>query len=153
MIDLALYQPEIPGNAGTLIRLSACLGTRLHIIEPASFRLDDAALRRSQLDYAERAVILRHDSFADFRAWQTSSARRLILATTRATVRHIDFAYRADDVLLFGRESAGVPDSVHELADGRVRIAMADGARSINLAVSGGMLLGEALRQTGGFPA
>lgn len=152
MPDLALYQPDIPQNTGTLLRLAACLGIDLHFIEPAGFPLSDAALKRAGMDYLERASLQRHNTFETFDAWRREEGRRLILLTTKAEKAYVDFSFRASDILLLGRESSGVPQSVHDLADDRLTIPMAEGLRSINVAVSAGMVLGEALRQTGGFP-
>jgi len=146
---VALYQPDIPQNAGAIIRLCACLDVPLDVIEPAGFVFTTRELRRAALDYAPLADVVRHVSWEAFLARRTG---RLVLLTTRASDRHLDFAFAADDVLLFGRESAGVPDSVHAAADARLRIPLAPRARSLNLAVAAGMVLGEALRQTGGFP-
>ncbi len=152
MIDLALYQPDIAQNTGTLIRLSACLGTTLHVIGPAGFDLSDRNLKRAGMDYLELAAVVRHDGWTAFVEWLEASERRLVLATTRATTSFVDHAFADGDVILMGRESAGVPDAVHARADVRLRIPMRPGLRSINLAVSAAMLLSEALRQTGGFP-
>lgn len=149
---LALYQPDIAGNTGTLIRLSACLGTRLHIIDPAGFRHDDKALRRAGMDYAALATVQRHDDFAAFAAKAEAKKRRIVLATTKAETSHTDFAFSAGDLLLLGRESSGVPDNVHERADARITIPMLKEARSINQAVCGAIILGEALRQLSAFP-
>ncbi|GGD28211.1 tRNA (cytidine(34)-2'-O)-methyltransferase [Aureimonas glaciei] len=146
---IALYQPDIAGNTGTILRLSACLGLDLAIIEPAGFDMSDRALKRAGMDYVEMARLTRHLSFAAFEAWRAAAGRRLVLFTTAAATGYTDFAYRPDDVLLFGRESAGVPPHVHAAADARVTIAMVAGARSLNLAVAAGMAAGEALRQVG----
>ncbi|MGV0760671.1 tRNA (cytidine(34)-2'-O)-methyltransferase [Tistrella mobilis] len=152
---LALYEPDIPGNAGTCIRLCACLGIGIDIIEPCGFILSDARMKRAGMDYALRATIRRHADWAGFVAARSAEAPegRLVLATTRGAVPHTDFAFRPDDVLLMGSETAGVPDAVHDAVDARVRIAMVPGMRSLNVAVAASMILGEALRQTGGFPA
>jgi tRNA (cytidine/uridine-2'-O-)-methyltransferase len=150
---IALYQPDIAGNTGTILRLAACLGLEVAIIEPAGFDMSDRALKRAGMDYVEMASLTRHLSFAAFEAWRATAGRRLVLFTTAATTVYTDFAYRADDVLLFGRESAGVPESVHAAADARVTIAMVGGARSLNLAVVAGMAAGEALRQVRAAPA
>lgn len=152
MIDLALYQPDIAQNTGTLIRLAACLGTTLHVIGPAGFDMSDRNLKRAGMDYIELATVVRHVGWADFEAYATGAGRRLVLATTRGSVPYADFAFRDGDIVLMGRESAGVPDMVHERADGRIVIPMRPEARSINMALSAGMILGEALRQTGNFP-
>lgn len=148
---LALYEPDIAQNAGTLARLCACLDLSLHIIEPAGFPAGDAGFRRAGMDYLDRAAIRRHIAFAAFEDWRRAEGRRLVLATTKGAVSYADFAFRANDVLLLGRESAGVPEAVHALADARVLIPMVDGARSLNVAVAGAMIAGEAIRQTGGF--
>lgn len=149
---VALFQPDIAPNAGTLARMSACLGVELHIIEPAGFPVGDAGFRRAGMDYLDRAVIRRHASFAAFDAWRTGEGRRLVLCTTRAATAYTAFDFRESDILLLGRESAGVPESVHERADARIIIPLRTVSRSLNVAVAGAMILGEALRQTGGFP-
>ena len=149
---LALYQPDIAGNTGTLIRLSACLGTRLHIIDPAGFRHDDKALRRAGMDYAALATVTRHDDFAAFTTMAKAENRRIVLLTTKAERSHMDFAFAAGDLLLLGRESSGVPDAVHERADARIAIPMLKETRSINQAVCGAIVLAEALRQLSAFP-
>ncbi|MBH0236668.1 tRNA (cytidine(34)-2'-O)-methyltransferase [Methylobrevis albus] len=153
MIALALYQPDIPQNAGTLLRLGACLGVPVHVIEPAGFDLSDRALRRSGLDYLTHADLVRHLDWATFTSWIAADGRRLVLATTRAGLAHVEARFAPGDVLLLGRESAGVPDAVHAAAALAVTIPMRPGMRSLNVAVAGAMILGEALRQTGGFPA
>lgn len=150
-LALALYEPDIAQNAGTLARASACLGAALHIVEPAGFPVGDAGFRRAGMDYLDRAVIVRHASFAAFEAWRRAEGRRLVLGTTRGAVAYTRFAFAPNDVLLLGRESAGVPEAVHRTADARIVIPLTDGARSLNVAVAGAMILGEALRQTGGF--
>lgn len=152
MIDLALYQPDIAQNTGTLIRLAACLGTTLHVIGPAGFDMADRNLKRAGMDYIELAIVVRHVGWTDFEAFVTTAGRRLVLATTKGSVPYAGFAFRNDDIVLMGRESAGVPEAVHERADGRIVIPMRPDTRSINMAVSAGMILGEALRQTGSFP-
>lgn len=149
---LALYQPDIPQNTGTILRLAACLGVPVEVIGPTGFDMTDKALRRAGLDYLGHVAITRHASFPAFDEWRRQSGGpRLVLATTHGAVAHIDFTFHASDVLMLGRESAGVPDSVHALADARVRVPMREGMRSLNIAVAAAMLLGEALRQTGGF--
>ncbi len=149
---LALYQPDIPQNTGTLLRLGACLGVTVHVVGPAGFDLSDKALKRAGMDYLEAASLVRHVGWTDFLAAMAAEARRIVLATTKADLPYPGFAFRASDVILLGRESAGVPDAVHERADARVTIPMRPGLRSINMALSGAMVLGEALRQTGTFP-
>ena len=147
---LALYQPDIPQNTGTILRLAACLGVAVDVIEPAGFELSDRALRRAGLDYLGHVTLRRHASFAAFR--QGREPGRLVLLTTHAAVRHVDFSFRADDCLLLGRESAGVPEAVHAAADARVRVPMRPGLRSLNIAVAAALVLGEALRQCDGWP-
>jgi tRNA (cytidine/uridine-2'-O-)-methyltransferase len=160
---LALFQPDIPQNCGAAIRLAACLGVGLDIIEPCGFLLDDRRLRRAGLDYHDLAAVRRHRSWTDFRsAFQASRdaaaaaqtiSPRLLLLTTGGDRPYTDFAFAAEDVLLLGRESAGVPAEVHAAADARLVIPMQPGRRSLNVAQAGAMVLGEALRQTGGFAA
>ena len=154
---LALYQPDIPQNAGTLLRLGACLNVPVDIIEPCGFVLGDRAFRRAGMDYLDRAAMVRHRSWAGFLAAMESAAdgpvRRLVLLTTSGAVPYTEFRFGPSDTLLLGRESAGVPGEVHQRADARIAIPMAEGARSLNVAVAGAMVLGEALRQRGGFPA
>ncbi|MDP2206868.1 MAG: tRNA (cytidine(34)-2'-O)-methyltransferase [Alphaproteobacteria bacterium] len=146
---LALYQPDIPQNTGTLMRLCACLDVPMDIIEPCGFILSDKNLRRAGMDYLESLDLTRHASFDDFRA--AIPARRIVLLTTKAAQSYVDFTFAPDDTLLLGRESAGVPEDVHAACTQRVIIPMAAGMRSLNVAVTGAMALGEALRQTGGF--
>jgi tRNA (cytidine/uridine-2'-O-)-methyltransferase len=148
---LALFEPDIPQNAGTLIRLGACLGIPVDIIEPCGFILSDHRLKRAGMDYVDLAEVTRHDSWARFRATLAAPAR-LILLTTRASLPYHRFAFAADDVLLVGRESAGVPEAVHDVVDARVLIPMRPGRRSLNVAVAAAMVLGEAMRQTAAFP-
>ncbi|TYC64586.1 tRNA (cytidine(34)-2'-O)-methyltransferase [Stappia sp. BW2] len=152
MPDIALYQPDIPQNTGTILRLAACMGVTVHLIEPAGFPISDAALKRAGMDYLERAAMVRHISFAAFDEWRRSERRRLILMTTKSDVPYADFTFHSDDILMMGRESSGAPEDVHALADARLTIPMAEGMRSLNVAVSTGMVLGEALRQSGTFP-
>ncbi len=147
---LALYQPDIPQNTGTLIRLAACLGLGIDIIEPCGFVLDDRRLRRAGLDYHDLVAIKRHRSWDAFKDNHTT---RLILLTTQTPVLYNDFSFKADDCLLLGRESCGAPQTVHAAADARVCVPMMAEARSLNIAVCAAMVLGEALRQTAGFPA
>lgn len=151
MPDLALYQPDIAQNTGTLLRLGACLGVTVHVIGPAGFDLSDRTLRRAGMDYLEHAALVRHIGWTSFLEWVDDERRRIVLATTRAALPYPDHAYSDADVILLGRESAGVPDTVHERADARVTIPMRPGLRSINVALAGAMVLGEALRQTGGL--
>lgn len=147
---LALYQPDIPPNLGTSLRLCACLQVPADVIEPCGFPFSHAQLKRAGLDYLPRAMMTRH---ATFEAFQRSIAgRRLVLLSTRGEVAHHAFAFRPDDVLLMGREVAGVPEEVHAAADARLRIPLGDGLRSLNVAVAAGIALSEALRQIKGFP-
>lgn len=148
-LRLALYQPDIPGNTGTILRLAACLGFAVDLIEPAGFDISDRNLKRSGMDYIAAAALTRHISWDRFEAWRATTGRRLILASTKAADRYTGFAFRPDDVLLFGRESSGVPDHVHERADAHILIPMVEGQRSINVAISAAMIVGEAMRQTG----
>lgn len=148
---LALYQPDIPQNAGTILRLAACLGIAVDVIGPAGFDMSDRNLRRAGLDYLNHVEIARHRSFEAYLAARHNRlAGRLVLLTTAAENAYTDFAFAENDTLLLGRESAGVPESVHAIADARVRIPMRAGLRSLNIAVAAAMVLGEALRQTGG---
>lgn len=148
---LALYEPDIPQNTGTILRLAACLGVAVDVIGPTGFDMTDRTLRRAGLDYLAHVEIMRHESFAHFDAARVLRASRLVLLTTHSTLAYTSFAFCADDTLLLGRESAGVPDAVHELADARLRVPMRPGLRSLNIAVAAAMVLGEAFRQTGGF--
>lgn len=149
---LALFEPDIPQNAGTILRLAACLGAGVDLVEPLGFALTDAKLRRAGLDYRDHAEVVRHASLAAFVAARRAERSRIVLFTTRAAMPYTDFAFRASDTLLFGRESAGVTDAVHAAADAALRIPLLAGRRSLNVAVAAAMALGEALRQTGGFP-
>lgn len=145
---LALYEPDIPQNTGTLLRLAACFNLPVDIIEPCGFVFNDQKMRRAGMDYLNIVDCTRHISWARF---LETHCGRIVLLTTKGSVPHTDFKYEADDILLLGRESAGVPDDVHNAVDARVRIPMRPDARSLNVAVSGAIVLGEALRQTGGF--
>jgi len=151
-VRLALYQPDIPQNLGANLRLAACLGVAVDIIEPCGFPLTDRGLRRAAMDYAENASVSRHSGWTSFRESQIASASRLVLLTTRAATRLDQFSFRTDDILLFGRESAGVPEDIHSAADARVAIPLTPPARSLNVAMSAGIVLWEALKQTGGLP-
>jgi tRNA (cytidine/uridine-2'-O-)-methyltransferase len=148
-LRIALYQPDIAGNTGTILRFAACLGLSVDIIEPAGFDMSDRSLKRAGMDYLASVTLTRHVSWERFEEWRAESGLRLVLASTKAATHYTEFAYRPNDILLFGRESAGVPDRVHETADGRVLIPMVEGQRSINIALSVAMICGEALRQTG----
>lgn len=150
---IALYQPDIPGNAAAAARLAACLDVPLEIIEPCGFVFDDKRLRRVGLDYLERAALRRHRSWHAFQTWRQSAGARLILLSAHAGPAYHTIAYRPDDILLAGRESAGVPDEVQAGAELSLRVPMAPGRRALNVVVALAMVLGEALRQTGRFPA
>jgi len=150
-VDLALYQPDIAQNTGTLLRLGACLGVMVHIIHPTGFQFSPRSIRRGALDYLEHARFTEHDSYAHFHAWRRAEGRRLALLTTRAATSAYDAAYLPDDILMLGRETAGVPDEVAADAELRIRIPMRQDMRSLNVAVAGSLVLGEALRQTNGF--
>ena len=150
MLHLAIYQPDIPQNTGTMLRTCACLGVAAQIIEPAAFDVSDRHLRRSGLDYLDHVALTRHASWTAFEAWRESAGIRLVLATTRAAQAYTDFAFAPGDCLLVGRESAGVPEAVHAAAEARLCVPMRAGMRSLNVAVAAAMLLGEARRQIGG---
>ncbi len=147
---LALYQPDIPQNTGTILRMSACLAVPVDIIEPAGFNLGDRALRRAGLDYLHLVDMTRHISFDRF--LENRPAGRLVLLSTHAQTGYTDFTFEADDTLLLGRESGGVPDDVRDGSDASLRIPVHAETRSLNIAVAAAMVLGEALRQIGGFP-
>lgn len=149
---LALYQPDIPQNAGALLRLAACLDVGVDVIEPCGFVWSDRHLRRAGMDYIDRVDLARHRSWAAYADARRSTAGRLVLLTTAAAITHIGFAFRADDTLMVGRESAGAPAAVHEAADARIRVPMAAGRRSLNVAMAAAIVLGEALRQTASYP-
>src|SRR3954449_3615324 len=146
---IALFQPDIPQNTGTILRLCACLNVEAHIIEPAGFPVSDKHFRRAGMDYLDQVTILRHDSWSTFEQWRHGKSLRLVLFSTKGALPYLDFNYAASDMLLFGRESAGVPDEVVAAADARLVIPIAPGLRSLNVAMAVGMALGEALRQTG----
>ena len=146
-LRIALYQPDIAGNTWTILRFAACTGLAVDVIEPAGFDLSDRNLRRAGMDYLEMAALTRHVDWPRFEEWRRSEGRRLLLLSTKAVVPYTDFAFAEGDVILFGRESAGVPDTVHDAADARLLIPMQAGARSLNVALSVAMVAGEALRQ------
>ena len=148
-MQLALFEPDIPQNLGAFIRLAACLDIPLHIIEPCGFPVDDKRMRRASLDYYDLATLIRHPSWAAFRRDRPEG--RLVLLTTAGAVPLPQARFEASDILLLGRESAGVPSEVHEAAGLRVRVPLKKGARSLNVALAGAMVLSEALRQTSGF--
>jgi tRNA (cytidine/uridine-2'-O-)-methyltransferase len=145
---IALYQPDIPQNTGTILRLCACLKVEAHIIEPAGFPVSDRHFRRAGMDYLDQVTIQRHDSWVKFEQWRHDKGLRLILFSTKGALPYLDHRYTADDILLFGRESAGVPDDVVAAADARLVIPIEPGLRSLNVAMAVAMALGEALRQT-----
>lgn len=152
---IALYQPDIPQNAGTIMRMAACFDLDIDLIEPAGFDASDRNLKRAGLDYLQHLRLTRHASWDAFQQWRKAQPQppRLVLLTTRVSVSHLEVAFRSSDILLLGRESAGVPDIVHQAADVRVRIPMREGLRSLNVAISAAIVASEALRQTGGFLA
>jgi len=150
---IALYQPDIPQNAGTILRLCACFGIEAHIVEPSGFPTTDRAFRRAGMDYLDAVTIVRHRSWPTFADWRRRHGYRLILFTTAAAQSYLDYRYQQDDILMFGRESAGVPPEVHEAADARLKIPIREGLRSLNVAVAAAIAAGEALRQTGGMPS
>ena len=150
-MQIALYEPDIPQNTGTILRLCACLQLEAHIIEPAGFPVTDRAFRRAGMDYLDRVSITRHGSFEAFEHWRRAGQLQLVLLTTAAETSYLDHAFRNDQVLLFGRESAGVPAAVHAAANARLRIPIAEGLRSLNVAMAVALVAGEALRQTGGL--
>lgn len=152
MPRLAIFQPDIPQNTGTMLRLAACLGVPVEIIEPAAFDVSDRNLRRSGMDYLNHVAITRHISWRAFEEWHREAKGRLVLATTKGAAPYTDFRYEPEDIILVGRESAGVPDEVHAAADARIIVPMQAGMRSLNVAMTAAMILGEALRQTGSFP-
>lgn len=149
---LALFQPDIPQNTGTILRMGACLGIGVDIIEPCGFVWSDRYLRRAGMDYLDHADLVRHPSWEAFAETRAADHVRLILLTTSGSVPHTDFQFHADDILLLGRESAGVPSRVHAVADARIRIPLSAQMRSLNVAVAAAIVAGEALRQTKGYP-
>jgi tRNA (cytidine/uridine-2'-O-)-methyltransferase len=152
---LALYQPDIAQNTGTILRLCACLGVPVDVIGPTGFDMSDRALKRAALDYLAHVDLTRHQSFAAFMQCRNAAGPeqgRLILLSAHAETSHCDYAFGRDDTLLLGRESAGCPDAVHDCVDARIAIPMRPGLRSLNVAVAAAIVLGEALRQTAGYP-
>jgi tRNA (cytidine/uridine-2'-O-)-methyltransferase len=147
LLRIALYQPDIPGNTGTILRLAACLGLAVDIIEPAGFDLSDKNLKRAGMDYIASVTLTRHVNWERFDETRLAQGRRLILASTKAAEPYARFSFQPTDTLLFGRESAGVPDHVHDRADGRIIVPMVEGQRSLNVAMSVAMIAGEAIRQ------
>lgn len=148
-MHIALFQPDIPQNTGAVLRLAACFAVAVDIIEPCGFVLDDKRLKRVAMDYGPKVDLQRHRSWNAFLALQRAESRRLVLLTTRGSLAHTRFAYRPDDILLLGRESAGAPPEVHAASDAAVRVPIH--GRSLNLAIAAAMVLGEALRQTDGY--
>ncbi len=146
---IALFQPDIPQNTGTILRLCACLGLEAHIIEPAGFPVSDRAFRRAGMDYLDQVGIVRHESFRNFEEWRRQQDLRLVLFTTQSATPYLDHRFSRRDILLFGRESAGVPEEVHTAAEARLLIPLQPGLRSLNVAMAVAMAAGEALRQTG----
>ncbi|MCB1522161.1 MAG: tRNA (cytidine(34)-2'-O)-methyltransferase [Hyphomicrobiaceae bacterium] len=150
---LALYQPDIAQNAGTLLRTAACLAVPVDIIQPTGFDMTDRALRRAGLDYLDHVSIHRHESFEAFDVWRKTSGHRLVLVSRHADRSYLEHSYATGDIIMLGRESAGVPRHVHEASDVRIMIPVAAGLRSLNVAVAGAIVIGEALRQTASFPS
>ena len=148
-VRIALYQPDIAGNTGTILRMAACLGLAVDLIEPAGFDISDRALKRAGMDYLEMATLTRHVDFQRFEEQRRAEGRRLVLLSTRAELPYTQFAFTEGEILLFGRESAGVPEAVHDGADARLLIPMRGGGRSLNVALAAAMVVGEALRQLG----
>ena len=148
-MQIALFQPDIPQNTGTILRLCACMDVAAHIIEPAGFVTSDRHFRRAGMDYLDHVALTRHDSWSKFEQWRKETGCRLVLFTTKAASSYLDYQYRTDDILLFGRETAGVSDEVVAAADARLVIPIKPSLRSLNVAMSAAMALGEALRQTG----
>jgi tRNA (cytidine/uridine-2'-O-)-methyltransferase len=148
-MQIALFQPDIPQNTGTILRLCACLDVTAHIIEPAGFPVSDRSFRRAGMDYLDQVNLMRHDSWDRFEEWRAEKRYRLILFTTKGAISYLDFRYAPSDILLFGRESAGVPEAVAAAADARIRIPIKPSLRSLNVAMASAMALGEALRQIG----
>jgi tRNA (cytidine/uridine-2'-O-)-methyltransferase len=148
-LTLALYEPDIAANAGAMLRTCACLGVAAAIIEPAGFVFSNSKFRRAGMDYLDAVRLARHSSFAAFEAWRAREGRRLVLLTTHGAVDLLDFSFAAGDVLMVGRESAGVPDLVHAIAGARVRVPIQPPMRSLNVGVAAAIALFEALRQLG----
>ena len=147
-MQIALFQPDIPQNAGTILRLCACLDVAAHIIEPAGFVTSDKAFRRAGMDYLDQVRLKRHDSWSKFEQWRVAQGHRLLLFTTKGASSYLDYAYEPADILLFGRESIGVTDEVVAAADARLVIPIKPGLRSLNVATAAALAIGEALRQT-----
>jgi tRNA (cytidine/uridine-2'-O-)-methyltransferase len=150
-LRLALFQPDIPQNAGTMMRMAACFSIPVDLIEPAGFPTGDRSFRRAGMDYLDAVDLVRHPSWAAFDAWRKQEGHRLVLLTTRAETSHVEASFAPGDILMVGRESAGVPQQVHDAADLRLRIPMREALRSLNVAISAAIVLGEAMRQLEGF--
>lgn len=150
-IELALYQPDIPQNSGTLLRLGACLNVAVHIIHPTGFAFSDKLFRRSAMDYADHVQMIEHNCFDDFYSWCQKNNKRLVLMSTKASQSAYEFDFASNDILMAGRESAGVPQKVADASAAAIRIPMSKAVRSINVSIASAMVLGEALKQTGGF--
>ena len=148
-MQIALFQPDIPQNTGTILRLCACMDVAAHIIEPAGFAVSDKLFRRAGMDYLDQVNWTRHDSWTKFEQWRKEMGHRLLLFTTKGATPYLDFRYCASDILLFGRETAGVPQAVADLCEARLVIPIKPGLRSLNVAMAAAMALGEALRQSG----
>ena len=146
-ISIALYQPDIPQNTGSIMRLAACFGFTLHIIEPAGFLIDDKRLKRVAMDYIAYLELVRHESWNKFYSWSRTQSKRILLATTKASQSYLDVNYQPNDVIIFGRESSGVPDKVHDKSDVRIKIMMQNNIRSFNVSNSCAIIMSEAIRQ------
>lgn len=146
-LRIALYQPDIPGNTGTILRMAACLGFAVDLIEPAGFDVSDRSLKRAGMDYLEQAALTRHADWQHFNDWRLQAGKRIVLLSTKAAIPYTEYQFQESDILLFGRESSGVPDSIQDIADAHLIIPMVPGARSLNLAVSVAITAGEAMRQ------
>jgi tRNA (cytidine/uridine-2'-O-)-methyltransferase len=146
---IALYEPDIPQNTGTILRLCACFGIEAHIIEPAGFDASDRAFRRAGMDYLDQVTLVRHAAWSKFEAWRKAERLQLVLFTTKGATPYLEHHFRPGEVLLFGRESAGVPEQVHRAADARLLIPMREGLRALNVAMTVAMAAGEAMRQMG----
>jgi len=149
---VALFQPDIPQNTGTILRLAACLGVEAHLIEPAGFPASDRAFRRAGMDYLDQVQLTRHASWEAFEGWRRGQGLRLVLFTTRAATSYLGHAFEGRDILLFGRESSGVPEAVHTAAEVRLKIPIRPELRSLNVAMTCAMAVGEAMRQMGANP-
>ena len=147
-MQIALFQPDIPQNTGTILRLCACMDVAAHIIEPAGFAISNPRFRRAGMDYLDQVTLTRHDSWSKFDQWRNDAGCRLVLFTTKGAGSYLDYRYQTDDILLFGRETAGVTDEVAAAADARLVIPIKPSLRSLNVAMAAAMALGEALRQT-----